>query len=367
MTDDVPRQRPIYLQKRWSRHGKLAWYVRVGRGPLIRLRAEYDSPEFWAEYHAAVAGKPAESATPKTKSASLRWLVERYKDSGAWRALSPATQRQRANIFAGVLAKSGDESFLAIKPSDIEGGKEDRRATPSQSRNFLDAMRGLFRWAAEPSVGLVKIDPTKGIRNPARAYDGPGFPAWTEADVDRYEARWAAGSRQRVWLHVLLYTGLRRGDAVRLGRQHVRHGVATIWTEKTGTEVTIPILPVLAATLAVGPTGDLAFICGERGEPLTKESFGNMFSAACRKAGVNKSAHGVRKIGATRAAENGATVAELEALFGWSGGQMAALYTRAADRRRLAKASAAKLIRTDPEQSLLPPDEKVVASGRKDQ
>jgi hypothetical protein len=40
---------------------------------------------------------------------------------------------------------------------------------------------------------------------------------------------------------------------------------------------------------------------------------------------VNKSAHGVRKFGATRAANNGATVAELEAIFGWIGGRMASL------------------------------------------
>ena len=53
-----------------------------------------------------------------------------------------------------------------------------------------------------------------------------------------YEKRWPVGTRQRIWLDVLLYTGLRRGDAVRLGRQHVRDGVATIKSEKTDTEVT---------------------------------------------------------------------------------------------------------------------------------
>jgi hypothetical protein len=42
---------------------------------------------------------------------------------------------------------------------------------------------------------------------------------------------------------------------------------------------------------------------------MTKESFGNAFSEACRAAGIQKSAHGLRKIGATRAANNGATVA----------------------------------------------------------
>jgi len=118
---------------------------------------------------------------------------------------------------------------------------------------------------------------------------------------------------------------------------------------KSGGEitVTIPILPALAETLAAGPCGDMAFICGDRGRPLTKEGFGNVFREAARAAGVNKSAHGVRKIGATRAAENGATVAELEALFGWQGGRMAALYTRAADRVRLSKGAIGKLQRND--------------------
>jgi integrase len=64
---------------------------------------------------------------------------------------------------------------------------------------------------------------------------------------------------------------------------------------------------------------------------MTKESFGNAFSDACRKAGVNKSAHGLRKIGATRAANNGATVAQLNAIFGWTGSKMASLYTQTAE------------------------------------
>jgi hypothetical protein len=117
----------------------------------------------------------------------------------------------------------------------------------------------------------------------------------------------------------------------------------TLKTEKTDTIVTLPILPVLAETLAAGPCGDLTFIAGESGNPLTKESFGNLFRDACRAAGVPGSAHGVRKIAATRAANAGATVAQLEAIFGWQGGSMAALYTRAADRRRLSIEAMSKL------------------------
>ena len=102
-------------------------------------------------------------------------------------------------------------------------------------------------------------------------------------------------------------------------------------------------LPVLAATLKAGPCGDLTFIAGARGRPLTKESFGNEFRDACREAGVPGSAHGLRKLGATRAADNGATESELEAIFGWTDGHMASLYTRSANRRRLSLGAMHKL------------------------
>src|SRR5262245_15069770 len=224
-------------------------------------------------------------------------------------------------------------------------------------------MRGLFRWAARAQ--LVKTDPTANVGNPSRP-KGDGFLPWTEEHVAAYELRWPIGTRQRVWLEVLLYTGLRRGDAVRLGRQHVRDGIASIKTEKSGftVDVTLPILPVLAATLQAGPCGELAFIAGESGHPLTKESFGNLFRDACRLAGVPGSAHGVRKIAATRAANAGATVAQLEAIFGWSGGGMASLYTRAADRRRLAIEAMHKLA-NDKRTSIPAPKHPVRAPGRK--
>ena len=128
--------------------------------------------------------------------------------------------------------------------------------------------------------------------------------------------------------------------------------------------MTLPILPVLARTLEAGPCGDLTFVTGANGKPLTKERFGNMFKQACRAAGVPGSAHGVRKIAATRAAENGATVAELEAIFGWHGGTMASHYTRDANRVRLAKEAMHKLA-NDERTSIPAPSRQVRAPERK--
>lgn len=336
----MPRPRPPYLLRETTRHGAVVWYVRRGDGPRVRIKAEYGTPEFDEAYRAAIEGKRPLKAGPA--SGSLAWLIDKYRATGAWTGLSLATRRQRENIFLHVLEAAGKQPYAKISEAAIEAGKDRRSSTPAQARNFLDAMRGLFKWAK--GAGYVKIDPTASVHNPVRQ-KGDGFKAWTEEDVEAYERKWPLRTKERVWLDVLLYTGLRRGDVVTLGKQHVRDGVATLKTEKSQgqIEVTLPILPILAATLEAGPVGDLAFIVGENKNPLTKETFGNYFSAATREAGIKKSAHGVRKIAATRAANAGATVAQLEAIFGWVGGQMASHYTRKADRKRLAQDAMHKL------------------------
>ena len=339
MTCDVPRPRPPHLHRQVTQHGRVCWYVRIGKGSRVRIRAEFGTAEFDSEYETAISGTPR---TQRTKNAtalgSLAWLISRYRESAVWQALAPATRRKRERIFRHVLETAGNKPFIRINTAVINDGLERRATTPAQARNFLDAMRGVFKWAVKNNH--VKIDPTAGIDNPERR-TGDGFPTWTEDHVETYQRHWPIGTRQRVWLDVLLYTGLRRGDAVRLGRQHIRAG--EIKTEKTGKEVPLMILPVLAKTLAAGPVGDLAFIVGERGQPFTKEAFGNAFKEACRAAGVPGSAHGLRKIAATRAANAGASEAQLEAIFGWTGGGMASLYTRKANRKRLAMEAMHKL------------------------
>ena len=326
------RNKLPYLMREKSRHGKTVWYFRIKHGPRIRMPGEYGSQEFTAAYRAALAG---DKQAPKAKDdpRSLAWLWKQYTGCSAYMALSPATRKHRENIMKHVLEGFGKAPYKAITRAHIVDGRERRAKTPASANNFLKTMRGLFKWALE--YQLVEVDPTQDVKGPKRPKT-EGFAAWNDVDVENYYAKWELGTKERVWIDVLLYTGLRRGDAVLLGRQHLRDGVASVKTSKTGTVVAIPILPPLQKTLDAGPTGDMHFIVGDTGKPLTKESFGNMFRRACNEAGVTKSAHGLRKIAATRAAEAGATVAELEAMFGWSGGTMASLYTRTANRRKLA-------------------------------
>jgi integrase len=159
----------------------------------------------------------------------------------------------------------------------------------------VDARRQIF---AENS--FIERDPTEGVRIPLPRTDG--FHSWTEDEIAQFEARWPIGTRERLTLTILRYTGLRRGDAVRLGRQHIKNGIIALRAGKMGAQIIIPVLPELAAIINASRTGDLALIAGKLGQPMTKESFGNWFHGACQEAGVPGSAHGLRKVGATRAA-----------------------------------------------------------------
>jgi integrase len=338
---DVPRPRPPYLIREITRHGHPVWYVRVGRGKRIRIRPEYGTPEFSLAYEAALRGESTVAPQDTFRAATLGWLIERYRESAAWSQLSSATRRQREGILRAVTETAGRETLTRIDRRAIEKGIERRNDRAHAARHFLQTMRGLFRWALQAQH--VGADATAGLAAIRPRTDG--HHTWTLAECEKFEARWPRGTRERLAFDLLLYTGLRRGDAVRLGRPHVRNGEATIRTEKTGTVVTLPILPPLEASIEAGPVGELTFICGERGQPLKKESFGNWFGAVCRKTGVPGTAHGLRKCGATRAADNGATDAQLEAMFGWArGSKEAAVYTRNANRVKLARAGAPLLI-----------------------
>jgi integrase len=342
--DPMPKPRPPHLHVEHTRHGVRAWYVRRGHGPRTRIRAEYGSEAFWAEYRAAMEGAPLPSKLAKAHT--LAWALERYRSSSAWAGLSNATRRQSENIYRAVNKTAGDVLLRDITAEVIKTGRERRSATPHAANNFLKSMRRFFKWAADTQGGnLVASNPTLGVKLLV-GKNKEGFHTWTEKEIERFEKYWPIGTRERLALDLLLYTGLARGDVVRLGRQHVNNGVITFRMEKNRGDGVVypPVLPMLAATIVASKTGDLTFLVTERGMPFVKEGFGNWFRDACRKAGCPGSAHGLRKAGATRAADNGAGVHELMALFGWKTEKMALLYTRKADRKRLAARAAPLLL-----------------------
>jgi integrase len=215
----------------------------------------------------------------------------------------------------------------------------DRKAgKPGAANNRKKFLSAMFGWAVRQQI--MKSNPARDAER--ASYATEGFHTWTVEEVKCFEKRHPVGTRARLALALLLFTGARRGDMLTFGRQHIRDGVLRYIPRKTRHKRLMysekPILPQLAEVIDASPTGDLTFLVTNAGKPFTAAGFGNWFRERCDEAGLpHCSAHGLRKAGATLAAEAGATDRQLMAMFDWSSASQATIYTATADRKRLAE------------------------------
>lgn len=208
----------------------------------------------------------------------------------------------------------------------------------------------MFTWAKE--AGLVQANPARDVR---RVYtSSEGHHTWTEAEIEHYKERHPLGTKAHLALMIMLLTGVRKSDAVKLGRQHERKGAdgktlvftATKNKGRKPVRIEIPLLPELQKVLDASKTGDMTYLVTEHGRPFSVAGFGNKMRSWCDEAGLPEcSSHGLRKAAATTAAENGASVHMLMSMFGWLTFSEAERYTAAVERRKLAANGMGLMIR----------------------
>ncbi|MDI9847323.1 tyrosine-type recombinase/integrase [Rhodoblastus sp. 17X3] len=353
-----------YIFRDQSRHGQTRTYVRVS-GKKKRLRAPEGSVEFLQEYSAALeelrCEKPEKPAgLEKVRQNTLEWLGEEYMRSVEFRRLDAKSQRVRRSILEGCFAeprKPGAPERIGQCPLAQLEAKHVRVlrdlkaiATPGAANNRIKYLSAMFTWAVENNH--LKANVARDVK-PVH-YNSDGFHAWEPEEVAQFEAYWPVGSKQRLALALFLFTGARRGDVVQFGRQHIRpteiededgNRVTEDWLKFTpkktakssGVTLELPVLDELAAVIEATKTGHLTFLTTDKGKPFTSNGFGNWWREQCDAAGLPQcAAHGLRKAGATIAANRGATTKQLMAIYGWSDPKMAEIYVKKADQKRLA-------------------------------
>jgi len=250
------------------------------------------------------------------------------------------TRKRRRAILERICKAIGSGPYKQLEARHVRKLRDGRAATPDAANGDVKALRMVYVWAIEEEH--ADKNPTLGIRK-LRPKNQGGFKVWSEAEIEAYEARHPIGTKARLAMDLLLYTGVRRSDVHRLGPQMERAGELH-FTEFKGRNKkpkarVIPILPDLRKSIdATVPLGLLAYLVNEWGKPFTVAGFGNKMRQWCDEAGLKgRSAHGLRKAGATRCADRGATVHQLMALYGWMTLEQAEVYTREADRRKLSR------------------------------
>jgi integrase len=162
------------------------------------------------------------------------------------------------------------------------------------------------------------------------------------AEVCQFAKQHPIGTKPYLALCLLLFTGTRTGDMIRLGSQHIHGDWIAFVPRKTrhvrAEQSEKPILAPLAAAIAAGPIGKISFLETQYGRRFSDKGIGNAMREWCDQAGLpHCTAHGLRKAGATIAAELGATAFQLMAIYDWSSPAQAEPYIRAANRKRMAQ------------------------------
>jgi integrase len=143
-----------------------------------------------------------------------------------------------------------------------------------------------------------------------REQNPDGHRTWTEAEVAQFEDRHPLGTKARLALDLLLYTGVRISDAARLGPQMERRdaeGEKLVFAEQKGRGERVkthelPILPPMRASIDAyrakqGAARQLVYLVTAQGQPHSVKGLGNWVTRQCLMAGLDPglSAHGIRK------------------------------------------------------------------------
>ena len=210
----------------------------------------------------------------RTKAGSIAALVHLYYGSQLWSDLSPQSQRTYRHILHHFVDEHGHRLVAEMQAKHVAKILADKAGTPAAANKLRKLLSLLMRVAI--LEGWRKDNPcvaVKGVKIKSK-----GHRTWTDEEITAFEAFYPIGTEARLAFALLLYTGQRRSDVVRMGRQHVEDGVLTITQKKGGDMVEVSTTTAasrfdVAQRKRIGPT----FVMTELGKPRTDAGFTNWF------------------------------------------------------------------------------------------
>jgi len=327
-----------YLKVYRDRHGNVRRYFRRRGQKDLPLKGEPGTTDFMLAYQAAF-GTTA-SMVDETKAGTFARLIADYCRSVAFANLKPASQKLYRSVLDRIAERHGHRLVRDARRSDARKMIEEIGAAKPAMANITRAvLRLLMQYAVETELRLD--NPVAGIK----AYRTGTRHTWTDDELSQFEQRWPLGTRERLAFALLLYTGQRGGDIVKMRRSDLSEGLIRVVQEKTGAELSIPLHPALMAAIKAAPAKGLTLIGDAHGRAIQRATLTLMMRKAVALAGLPEHClpHGLRKAIMRRLAESGSSAKEIAAISGHRTLKEIERYTAAADQVRLSKAAMAKL------------------------
>ena len=304
------------------------------------------SDDFMRQYAAALDGVKAQAnniGVDRTIAGSVDALIVSYYKL-VFPTLKPSTQAMRRNILERFRAEHGKNPVARLERAHIVSILAAMANTLHAANNLLKVLRHLLMHAAD--LKIISVNPAIGVKKFKTS--GDGIHTWSEEEAARYIVRHPLGTTAHLAMMLMLCTGQRKSDVVRMGWQHVRNGKIAVRQEKTDKPLLIPIAPELGRALALVPRTNMTFLLTAHSAPFSKAGFGNWMRKRCDEAGLPQcSSHGLRKLTATRLAELGCSEREIMAVTGHKSVSEVSRYTKAAEQAKLAERAMRKFSRAE--------------------
>ena len=310
--------------------------------PDTPLPGAVGSEEFMRAYQTAL-GAPARPLSPHA-AGTLAKLVEDYYRSVEFVNLKPSSRSLYRAVLDPIAQRDGHRLVRDLPRDKARKIIEEIGAhRPGMANLTRKALRRLFVYAVD--TGWRNDNPVAGIR----PYKLGTLHTWTEQELAAFEARWPSGSRERLAYSLLLFTGQRVGDVVRMRRSDISCGTIAVVQQKTGAELTLTLHPILLAALKAYPAKGIYLIGDKNGRPISSSTLARLIRLAAKAAGLPARCvpHGLRKSLMRRLAEHSASSKEIAAVSGHKTLGEVERYTKAADQQKLSASAMAKL--TKPE------------------
>jgi integrase len=212
-----------YVQQFVDRHGHPRFYFRRPGFKLVALPGMPGSSEFMNAYaEALAAGEPAPPVgLRQIRPGTINALAVSYFNSRDFRKLAPSTQSGYRGIIDRLCKEDGDKPVAGLQRRHIVIVMDRRSDEPQGANGLLKILRVMMKHAVD--IGLRQENPARDVPNIRVKSDG--FHSWTEDEIAQFETTHPIGSRARLAFALLLYTGQRRSDVAKMGRQHIRDGM----------------------------------------------------------------------------------------------------------------------------------------------
>lgn len=331
-----------YVKRVVDRYGKSRFYFRRRGFSLIAL-PDPDEQGFWLAYEEALSrtGEQPKKA-PVVKPRTLEHLIDKWQASPAFMQMAYSTRQTYGRILLNMQRQDYAGHLVEnFKSRHIRSIIERHAETPAAANSRLKLFRCLFGYARK--LEWCEDSPAQNVeRFKTRE---AGARSWTDEEISRYWGFYPQGSRERLAMALLLYTGQRRSDIVRLSWNNIEGDYLVFVQQKTGRELTIRIHPALGAELALCTRQYETFLHTGSGRPFTPNGFYMRFRAWRQAAGLpdGLSPHGMRKATARRLAEAGCTPHQIASITGHASLAEVQRYTRQADQKRMAEEVISKL------------------------